>query len=203
MTKVTIQYRLKLALFYLIVFVLGYGFPNRFPLFTPHPVPTTIFDAWAGFHPWTIWIYISDYLLIFIPLIFLENLTELKRFSKCVLTNFLIHFPFFIFIPTTVPRVIVNGNSFSEKFMRMQHILDEPLNCFPSQHVSLSFLIAVLFWKINKKLSITFLVWATLISISTMTTKQHYFWDVMGGLFVTGLSYFMGQRLPIKFTIKH
>lgn len=193
-TRVSFLYRLKVAFFYFFVFLIGYGFPNRFPLFAPHHVPTTLFDDWAGFRPWTIWIYISDYLLIFTPLLFVNELSELKRFSRCVLANFVIHFPFFLFFPTTVPHVQVAGDSFSEKFVLLHHKIDEPLNCFPSQHVSLSYLMAILFWKTNRKVSILFFIWATLISISTMTTKQHYFWDVIGGIGVTMLSYIIGHR---------
>jgi membrane-associated phospholipid phosphatase len=181
---VSIQYRLKITLMLSLFFVIGYGFTNHFPVFTPRHLPITAVDDFFGFHPWTVWIYMSDYFLIFLPIILIQNMVVMKRFAKGFLVNFLIHFPIFFFFPTTIHRSPVDTSTITGMIFHWLRLVDSPVNCFPSQHVSLCFVVAMAFWGYRNRWSACFFVWSALISISTMTTKQHYAWDVLGGLMV-------------------
>lgn len=184
MTRISLFYRLKVIILLSLCFTIGYGFTNRFPVFSTTVLPFTPIDDWFGFRPWTVWFYISDYLLIFFPAILITNLLILKRFLKAFFINFAIHFPIFFFFPTIMVRPPVVGESLTAAVFNLVRWIDTPVNCFPSQHVSLCFVVAVGFWNYKRSLSILFIIWSILISLSTMTTKQHYFWDVLGGLAV-------------------
>lgn len=58
---------------------------------------------------------------------------------------------------------------------------DQPINCAPSLHVSLAYQIALGFLKDQKRYFPLVFSWATLLALSTLTTKQHYFLDVILG----------------------
>lgn len=187
--EVSLQYRLKMVLFFSLLFLIFYGATNRYPVFEPRLLPLTSIDQFFGFRPWTIWIYISDYLLMFFPPLFIQNKGVIKRLVQAVLLNFLLHFPAFFLFPTTMIRPPLVEQSLTNTVFHFMRQMDTPVNCFPSQHVSLCFVMAMTFLGYKKKIGVLFLIWAVLISLSTMTTKQHYIWDVVGGLTVALIIY--------------
>ncbi|OGP06374.1 MAG: hypothetical protein A2Z91_04445 [Deltaproteobacteria bacterium GWA2_38_16] len=189
--KISFGYRIKIILTFSFLFAFGYGFTNRFPVFTPKTLPICWVDTFLGFHPWTIWIYISDYLLIFLPAILISDISAMKRLIKGFLVDFAVHFPIFFFFPTTMIRPTLPKDGFINWVFHLEWLLDTPVNCFPSQHVSLCFVVAMGFWNYQRKTSILFFIWSILISISTMTTKQHYFSDVIGGMLVALIVYLL------------
>lgn len=187
---VSLKYRLKMIGVLVLCFAIGYELTNHFPVFTPRLLPLHTIDEFFGFHPWTIWIYTSDYILIFLPALLIRHISEMKCLIRGFFLNFAIHYPLFFFFPTTMIRPELGENNLSNQIMALLRLIDTPVNCFPSQHVSLCFVIASFFWNSKRKASIIFFIWATLISISTLTTKQHYFWDVVGGIGVAWIIYF-------------
>ena len=188
-TEVSLQYRLKTILFFSLLFVVFYGFTNRYPIFEPRLLPLTPIDEFFGFRPWTVWIYISDYLLMFLPPFFIQKRGVIKRLVQAVLLNFFLHFPVFLLFPTTMVRPPLIEQNLTNTVFHFMRQMDTPVNCFPSQHVSLCFVMAMTFLSYKKKIGILFLIWAVLISLSTMTTKQHYIWDVAGGVTVALIIY--------------
>ena len=196
--QVSIQFRLKVVALFVFFFTVGYGFTNRFPVFTPQLLPMTSVDHFFGFHPWTVWVYMSDYILIFLPVVLVTKISVMKHILKGFLYNFAIHFPIFFFFPTTMIRPPLLEENFTNWAFNILRLMDTPVNCFPSQHVSLCFVVAMGFWNYQRKLAIFFYCWAILISLSTLTTKQHYFWDVLGGVLVAALIYIFVYRKGIK-----
>ena len=178
-------------------FAVGYGYTNHFPVFTPRELPVTAVDRFFGFHSWTIWIYMSDYVLIFLPAILVTNTHVMKRLLMAYLVNFAIHFPIFFFFPTTLPWEFrmypIEGPILNAAFQFLW-MADGLVNCFPSQHVSLCFVVAMGFWNYRRHWSWIMIIWSILISLSTLTTKQHYSWDVLGGLLVTLIVYWTVYR---------
>ena len=89
-----------------------------------------------------------------------------------------------MFFPTTYPRPVYlpQSNSIIQLAMDMVAAGDMPTNCFPSMHVALT---AICAWNLRRKSRLlygSFAAWAILIFLSTMTTKQHYFVDILGGI---------------------
>ncbi|HEY6402922.1 MAG TPA: phosphatase PAP2 family protein, partial [Blastocatellia bacterium] len=64
---------------------------------------------------------------------------------------------------------------------RFLYSIDSAANCFPSLHVALAWLSALGLRDERRRAGALAMVWAALISISTLTTKQHYFADLVGG----------------------
>src|SRR5262249_48360591 len=71
---------------------------------------------------------------------------------------------------------------------------DTPGNCCPSLHVSSVLLCGMLFMNEQRKKLPFFLTWGILISLSTLTTKQHYIVDVVTGLAMAGLFHWIFYR---------
>ena len=160
-------------------------------LYPDHAVP---------FISWTIWIYVSDY--VFLPLAFFlvtkpEDYSGML-YSMAIAT--LIACIIFIYYPTLMYREPLSDSP-ADSARALLYLIDLPTNCFPSLHVALSTLAAFFMCKQSKMWGIFAVIWACLIAISTMTVKQHYFADVIGGalLAVVALLAVRGLlRQPVK-----
>lgn len=126
-------------------------------------------DRAIPFLPWTIAIYLSQFVLLFLAL----RRERGWRIYISIAIATLVSCAVFLFYPTTIARPPVNNTAFDALWL-----FDVPENCFPSLHVSLA-LIAAYYWQ--RWFAV---VWAIAIAVSTMTTKQHYFVDMAGGVAV-------------------
>lgn len=187
--------RIRMAFVCGIVFFLSYTIPNHFHLFPPQQLPLTPFDQSIPLLPWTVFVYVSEYVL-FISAYFMFD-DELNR-NKYIWTYFgvsLVGALFFVFWPTTYPRanypIPVDTTAVTRWVFNSLRAADDPANCFPSMHVALCFSTAFAFLpKTETRIKFwTYFVWATLVAISTLPTKQHYLADVLGGITLAGASY--------------
>jgi membrane-associated phospholipid phosphatase len=64
------------------------------------------------------------------------------------------------------------------------YFFDSPANCLPSLHVANSFLATLHWFRRSSGKFWFYIFWTLIICASTLTTKQHYFYDVVGGLLV-------------------
>ncbi|MBI4042361.1 MAG: phosphatase PAP2 family protein [Deltaproteobacteria bacterium] len=173
--------RLYFAIF-VIYCVLGYEFTNKFQFFEPSPLPLMWVDKAIPLIPWTVWIYFSQYIYFFFGLAFIKHVHVMRKlmiaFFFCLTLSFLI----FFFYPTTCPRAAMLDPTLSAKMLQLIWKIDAPFNCFPSLHVSLPFTMAFYFYEISRKQAIFLTLWSAAIAVSTLTTDQHYFVDVAGGV---------------------
>ena len=106
----------------------------------------------------------------------------------------------YVFLPSFYPREAFAVTGASTWLLDLTRQLDGSNNTFPSGHVALAWL---LFWgvahsvyaakhKIAKTLTA---LWAIGISISTLTLKQHYVVDVVGGFAVAAICFFAAKWL--------
>ncbi|MBN1113731.1 MAG: phosphatase PAP2 family protein, partial [Oligoflexia bacterium] len=121
-----------------------------------------------------------------------ENMNRI--YYSQVLMLFFAMIVFFIY-PTAFPRPEVEYHGFSGAMVKFLHFADTPANACPSLHVSVTFLACFGFLRERKKLFPYFLVWALLISISTLTIKQHYLWDIIAGFIMALVFYIIGIKL--------
>ena len=76
---------------------------------------------------------------------------------------------------------------------------DNPYNDFPSLHTSLSTIIAIAWWRTDRRLGIVAGAWTALIVASTVFVKQHYVADVAAGLLLAwGASWLSKRVLPAE-----
>ncbi len=179
--------------------VAAYMTTNHLPWRDPARLFFFPLEATIPFLGWTVPIYLSAFpqAASVVRLIDRENLGKTTVAAGGLV---LIHTLIFAVFPTTYPRP--TGLSISPPFLdllyRLICLADSPRNCFPSLHVSIATLIALVIWRCRRRLGVAFLCWALLIAISTLTTKQHYALDVLAGTALAVLAYFIvfrGERL--------
>lgn len=179
----------------LTYFSTGYLLTNRFPVFTPTYLTVLPFENYIPLIPWTSIIYLSDFLYLFI-VVFLLQRSKIDRYFFSFIIMATIHFVVFLFFPTIYPRELwpLHINYLFDYPMMLTRWMDAPLNCFPSLHVGVCFLGSFFVLEGRKKWFPLFFVWAVLIALSTLTTKQHYFIDVVGGAILAIFSYWIVFR---------
>lgn len=182
-----------------LYFLLTYTISNQFPLITPIYLPMTQWDLAVPFLPWTGWIYASVY---FVPVVLPFFIRDRYHLNLTLMTFFLlatVEAAIFFSFPTIYPREMYplgdGWHGFPLNFLRK---LDQPTNCFPSQHVSFAFLTAFIVERVNFKAGILVVIWALLICLSTLTTKQHYIWDLIFGYAITRIVFLTMARIVPK-----
>lgn len=178
------KYKLSCFSLFMIAHTIFYTYSNLYPWFQPLFLPLLALDYRVPLIPWTFLIYVSDYVL-FVLIICLHK--DKQQFNSMVRMCFVILVVcgmFFIIYPTTYPRPPYpkSGNFLVSSIMHIIGSADTPHNCLPSLHVCLT---GVAVWSIRAfgwRKFLPFWIWAVAIFISTLTTKQHYFVDVVGGI---------------------
>ena len=165
------------------VFCIGYAATGRLALKTPTPLPEMGADRMIPFVEGSVWIYLMQF--VFLPVAILSMSPErMNRALRSMALASLISFAAFLAFPTMIPRSHIPTHAASAWLFQLIQMIDTPTNCCPSLHVSLAFLAALHLGLERRSWRWTSLLIAVLISISTMTVKQHYALDVGGGFLV-------------------
>jgi hypothetical protein len=146
----------------------------------------------AGF----IWFYLSMYLLFTLPPFFLQP-RELKRLGIELLAATAVAGVVFILFPVKLgfDRVTPDDPLYGYIYAAVFSI-DKPFNLVPSLHVVYTCAIAL---SITRKMGEysrgIVLLWATLITLSTLFVHQHHLLDVVSALVLVGcISIFVGRK---------
>jgi membrane-associated phospholipid phosphatase len=104
--------------------------------------------------------------------------------SAClsVITVMMISYAFYFFAQSEVIRPVLLGTDLFTRMIRDVYAGDNPFNCFPSLHTSVSTILAVHWLRVNRPLGIAASIWTVLIVASTVLIKQHYIADLIFGL---------------------
>jgi membrane-associated phospholipid phosphatase len=161
-----------------------YLVPNHLQLVTPHTLWWTRVDAATPFLPATVWIYFSDYLLVSSAFLVSEGWDEVRRFVRAYFVLLAIGAAIHLAWPTVFPRQAfpVTDSGLSARALTSLRGVDLATSCLPSMHVAGSYLAAFSLWHRRRSLFGAYVLWATAIAVSTLTTKQHYLVDVVTGL---------------------
>jgi len=176
---------------YLLFCVLYLGAP-RLAIRDPHLLQPSSVDRAIPFLPWTIALYLSQFLFLFLTLWLQTDSRRLTRAFIAIAISTVLSCAIFILWPTTLPRPPVRNAAFDTLWL-----FDVPTNCFPSLHTALA-TIAAFFWPRRKRWLAA--LWAAAIIVSTLTTKQHVAIDVAGGLVVAGVAIAISASLPARGT---
>jgi membrane-associated phospholipid phosphatase len=172
--------------------LLLYRWTNRNPLTSPVLLEFGAVDKVMPFWTWTIWIYITEYLIFLCAYFGLRNKEHVTRYFYSYMAILLFSVVIFMIYPVAFPRADypVTGNSISDQaLIFLRTYMDEPANCLPSLHVSSCFVSSFCFWQEKKSKAAWYFLWSFLVSVSTMTTKQHYFVDVWTAFLLTLVAY--------------
>jgi membrane-associated phospholipid phosphatase len=182
--------------------LLTYMIPNKVNLFTPTPVPLLGLDMMIGFSPAWVWPYVSYYLFLILPAFLTDDENVLNQVIYSYVVSAAASVLFFLFLPTVLPResypTADAGDFLSVLALDILRAIDTNVNCFPSEHVTLTTIAALTMIQINRRWSWIAVPWALAICYSTVATKQHYVLDVFGGLlFGVGFYWFFANAVYV------
>jgi len=163
---------------------------------------TTSVDKMIPFLPWTVAIYFGCYIFWGINYYMCSMQEEHKRnrfFTADALAK-VICFVIFIAIPTTNIRPEITDTGIWGFLMNFLYQVDSADNLFPSIHCLVSWLCWVGIRKetsVPKVYRIFSLLMAIAVCISTLTTYQHVIVDVIGGVLLAELVYYLAGSSKI------
>lgn len=202
--KPRVNWRARLLIMISVVFLhfIGYYLANLLnSMSSPSAfrVFHTVVDSWIPYIDWTwVFYYWGDiYILLWPALIFWRFPTQ--RFRRGIYA-----YIGMIILGASIQIIIPGKAPWPEKMTDVQQLLHNmfaprPYAVLPSMHVSLAVLptlIGLSSLKSNE-LKIFSIVSASLITISTLTLKEHHFLDALAGL-VLGIIFYSYWRKDIK-----
>jgi len=186
------RYEKELLLFLVvIVWALCYFSINNFSEGRETHILALGFEKNIPFIPAFIVFYVLAYIVVIIPYFIIR---DKKDYRKAVLAYlFVIFFSSIIYLiyPVKTIRPDIEGNGFFLSIVALVYSVAKPYNLFPSLHVSLSTLSALVSFKYNKRIGYVLFVLLFFISISTLFVKQHYFIDIIAALALGFFSYYL------------
>ncbi|HEY1088504.1 MAG TPA: phosphatase PAP2 family protein [Archangium sp.] len=176
-----------------------YMLANHYPHGAVQRLPLSPIDLAVPFMPWTVFIYLSDYFLLFVAFQFCRSRASADRFLvtlfSVIFTATLLHWAY----PVGFPRELYplpDGLPLGPfKAMELLRIFDAETSCLPSLHVAAAVLGPLLISREAPKAFPWLMTWAIAISLSTLTTKQHYVLDVVAGATLAVAAWLVAQHL--------
>ena len=157
--------------------------------------PEIALDRAIPVQPEWMLVYGSLYIFVLVlPLLVVRERSLIRRAMQSYLLVMVVSYAGFLLYPTAASRGNVAGDGFGAWALRFAYDLDPPYNCFPSLHVAYAFVSALSCSRVHRGVGAVAAVWAALIGISTLYTKQHYVVDVIGGGLAAYLAYFLFLR---------
>lgn len=120
--------------------------------------------------------------------------------SACLamIVTWFISFGFYYFLQSEVLRPVLTGTDLLTRMIQNVYAGDNPYNDFPSLHTSISTILAIHWFRFDRRIGIVVAVWTALIVASTVLIKQHYLADIAGGLILAFSSAWAFNRLLLK-----
>ena len=166
------------------------------------PIPE--FEANIPFWTWTIWIYIILYPCYIVWALYsYKNITYMNKTFYSFFTLTALSCIIFVIFPVIYPREFFPlpfNDDLSTLLFKIMRQTDKPSNCLPSLHVGICFCMAYGFRHESKKKFIFSLLMSTLISLSTLTTKQHYIYDIVAGFAAASLIHWFYCKFTFNYS---
>ena len=178
----------SLAPLYFVIGELTRGWPTY--------APDVALDRALSLQPTWMLVYGSLYVFVVVlPLLVVRQQELFRRAMQAYLMVMIVSYVGFLLYPTAAPRPAqVLGDGFSAWSLRLAYSLDPPHGCFPSLHVAYSFVSALTCYRVHRGVGAVAVLWAALIGVSTLYTKQHYIADILAGIFVAYVAYVLFLR---------
>lgn len=172
----------------------GYQFTNHVQFVPPHTLPETTLDRAVPFLVWTV---VPYFLLIggmYLPIL-LRSSDDLHEAMAALTVAVVVNYSIFLVFPTVIARPPAPvGHTTAEILYRWLIGIDSPANCFPSGHITAP---AIGCWYVSRERQrgawMIAVAYAALVP-SVLTTKQHYVYDIAGGLATATLGIVMARR---------
>jgi membrane-associated phospholipid phosphatase len=129
-----------------------------------------------------VWLYVLHYVLPLLVVLLLPRIRYYKDMLLSIALLFAVSFSIFLVFPVQMTRPASTGNGLSGRAVSYIYAIDNPpVNAFPSIHVAMSVLVALIARYNHRGIGNLFLLLALGIAISTLHVKQHWIADVAAG----------------------
>lgn len=163
----------------------------------------TPLDNLIPFIPEFVWVYHTLIPTIVATAIFSMQKREVFFKTVAALSISVVVLTFFhLVLPSYYPREDIGplSSSISLWVVELTREFDAACNTFPSGHVAFSWILCFCVGeadcvKRKKSLLGVYLLWATLISLSTLFLKQHYIFDVVAGIVLAHISFLIAEKV--------
>jgi membrane-associated phospholipid phosphatase len=194
----SLPFRLVILALTLLGWLVMYFFVNRLQVEPSRRMDLgTKLDKQIPYMPIFALVYFSTYFFVVQPFFVLTNARQfywmLATFVSISVISSLIHAT----VPSKIERVeqVTTGGPSGWMLGLFQRIC-KPYGNFPSMHVGLSVPVVAANFMVGGTITGSImLIWAVLIAVSTLFTKQHYILDVlagfMGGLLISTLTFWL------------
>ena len=180
----------KVGLITVLVAFPPYAIVNHFFYDRPAVSLMLPIDHWLAFdHRWIL-VYAWVYVFLFLPVFIVKDTQSFRFVAKAfIIVNFT-SVAIFILMPAKYPRPpVVTQEEFLWWGTALNYLLDKPVNCFPSLHVGNAFIASMIAFHYRPRVGVIAWLLALLISVSTLTMKQHFAVDIAMGFAVAFVVY--------------
>lgn len=125
------------------------------------------------------YLYVLSYFLPALVIVTVHDHATFQRLARAYGLTLLVAYTTYLLFPVYIERPDLEVSSFHTWLLSIEY-LDERYNCFPSLHVSTSWL-AVHASQVSRRSRVGLGVLAAGISVSTVFVRQHYIADVLYG----------------------
>jgi membrane-associated phospholipid phosphatase len=168
-----------------------YQLPVRLQIRPTISLDQSFVDAWIPFLQGTIWIYLSEYLLLVLAVwLPVSDVERSHAFYGLVLASVL-GLAVFTLWPTAVATQSPSFAGPTGLLWRWLYLVDTPANALPSLHAANTCIAGLCLFRSGRPWRLAAPVWGALILVSTLTTKQHYAIDIAGGIALAILCIFL------------
>jgi membrane-associated phospholipid phosphatase len=177
-------YRVPISMILLVLYVPFYLLIAERSLGRVVHVPKLALDDLFPVIPGWALVYGALYLfLILLPVVVVQDEELIRRTVRAYLAVWTVSYVCFLLYPTVAQRPeTVLGGDFGAWGLRFLYDADPPYNCFPSLHVAHSFVSGLAVYRVNRSLGLVAVLCASVVALSTLFIKQHYFADVIAGI---------------------
>jgi hypothetical protein len=169
---------------------------NHLQWMPSRPLPMTAVDEWFPFWPWTVIPYMLFYLGGLPVALMIRTDRVLRQGVWAYFLCLAMTVPFFVFWPTVCPRPELSslGETWDVMAYRWLTQIDTPACSFPSLHIILPTIVCWTVFAEGRRWAGWYAGAMLILSLTILTTKQHYAWDWLGGLTIGLLGIWMAGR---------
>ena len=155
-------------------------------------------DAEFPLVPWTVAIYFGAYLFWGITYCYMATVgkNDRDRYFCADAIAKTVAFAMFLLIPMRIARPEITGDGVWDSVMRFLYTIDTPDNLFPSIHCLASWMCFIGLRgrrEVHIVIKVLSFVAAVAVCVSTLTTRQHVIVDVISGVLLAEISYFISR----------
>ncbi|HEV8074134.1 MAG TPA: phosphatase PAP2 family protein [Opitutaceae bacterium] len=167
------------------VFFVVYFWLLNHPLFPITTIPRTAVDRLIGFCPETLPLYVSLWVYVALPPMFLKSRRELGSYGLAAIGLSVIGFGIFLFWPTALPKFDMDWSQ--HPTFAFLKTVDASGNACPSLHVAFAVFTAIWLERLLREMGagrqVRALNWLWCLGIlySTIAIRQHVALDVLAG----------------------